>query len=145
MCGEREETVNHIISECSKLSQREYKTRLDLVGKLIHWELCKKFNFHHSTKWYMQKPESVLENETHKILWDFEVQTDHLIPARRPNLVLIDKKRKACHLVDSAVPADHRVKMKESEKYQQILETCQRTEKTVENEGEPRTNCNWGP
>ena len=29
----------------------------------------------------MHKPESVLENETHKILWDFE--TDYLIPARR--------------------------------------------------------------
>ena len=27
----------------------------------------------------MQKPELLLENETHKILWDFEVQTDHQI------------------------------------------------------------------
>ena len=25
---------------------------------------------------YMHYPESVLENETHKILWDFETQTD---------------------------------------------------------------------
>ena len=41
MCGERDETVNHIISECSKLAQREYKTRPDWVGKAIHWELCK--------------------------------------------------------------------------------------------------------
>ena len=31
----------------------------------------------------MQKQESVLENETHKILWDFEIQTDPLIPTRR--------------------------------------------------------------
>ena len=42
----------------------------------------------------MHKPESVIENETHKILWDFEIKTDHLIPARRPDLVLINKKRK---------------------------------------------------
>ena len=54
--------------------------------------MCKKFNFHHTTKWYMHKPEPVLENETHKILWDFEVHSDHLIPARRLDLVLIDKK-----------------------------------------------------
>ena len=27
----------------------------------------------------MYKPESVLENETHKILWDFEIQTDYPI------------------------------------------------------------------
>ena len=35
----------------------------------------------------MHKPESVLENETHKILWDFEFQTSHLISARKPDLV----------------------------------------------------------
>ena len=28
-----------------------------------------------------------------KILWDFEIQMDHLIPVRTPNLVLINKKR----------------------------------------------------
>ena len=29
----------------------------------------------------MHKTESILQNETHKILWDFEIQTDHQIPA----------------------------------------------------------------
>ena len=38
----------------------------------------------------MHKPELVLEYETHKNLWDFEFQTDHLISARRPDLVLIN-------------------------------------------------------
>ena len=42
----------------------------------------------------MHKPESVLENETHKILWDFEIKTDHLIPARRPDLIFINNKKK---------------------------------------------------
>ena len=96
----KEETINHIISECSKLAQREYKTRHDWAKKVIHWEMCKKFNFHHSTKWYMNKPESVLKNETHKILWDFEIQTDPLIPTRRPDLILINKRKKTCHLMD---------------------------------------------
>ena len=77
----------------------------------------------------MHKPESFLENETHKIIWDFEVQTDHLIPARRPDLVLIDKKRKTCHLVDFAVPADHRVKMKEREKIDKYLDLARELRK----------------
>ena len=34
LCGDRDETTNHIISECSKLAQKEYKTRHDWVGKL---------------------------------------------------------------------------------------------------------------
>ena len=38
----------------------------------------------------MPKPESVKENKTHKILWDFETQTDHQILAKRPDLVLIN-------------------------------------------------------
>ena len=50
-------------------------------GLVIYWELCKKLKFDHTTKWYMHKLETVLENETHKILWDFEIQTDYQILA----------------------------------------------------------------
>ena len=93
LCGERDETINHIISECSKLAQREYKARHEWVGKAIHWEICKKFKFDHTNKWYMHNPAAVLENDSHKLLWDFNIQTDHLIPARRPDLKIINKKR----------------------------------------------------
>ena len=40
--GNRVETMNHIISECCKLAQKEYKTRHDSEGNVIHLELCKK-------------------------------------------------------------------------------------------------------
>ena len=42
----------------------------------------------------MQNPESLLDNETHKLLWDFEIQMDHLILARRPDIVIVNKKKK---------------------------------------------------
>ena len=32
----------------------------------------------------MHNAASVLENETHKLLWEFDIQTDHLI-STRPN------------------------------------------------------------
>ena len=41
----------------------------------------------------MHKIEPILENE-YKVFWYFEIQTDHLIPARRPDLVLIKQKKK---------------------------------------------------
>ena len=50
-----------------------------------------------ANKWYMHKPEFVIENETHGILWDFEVHTDHPIPARRQDLILIKKNKRTCH------------------------------------------------
>ena len=38
------------------------------------------------------KPESVLDNETRKFLWDFEM-TDDIIPARRSDGEFINKKK----------------------------------------------------
>ena len=42
----------------------------------------------------MQKSAPVLENRTHKLLWDFDIHTNHLISARRPDLIIINKKKK---------------------------------------------------
>ena len=64
LCGERDETINHIVSKCSKSAQKEYKARHDWVDKGIHWEMCKKFKFDHTNKWYMHNTAPVLENDT---------------------------------------------------------------------------------
>ena len=42
----------------------------------------------------MHNQAPVLENDTHKLLWDINIQTDHLIPARRPDLIIINKKKR---------------------------------------------------
>ena len=81
------------MSECSKLAQSEHMTWRDWVGKVIDWELCKKFRFDHTNKWYIHNPEFVLENGARKILGDFEIQRDHLISAKRPNLAIVNIKR----------------------------------------------------
>ena len=62
--GDRDETINNIISECSKLAQKGYKTRHDCVSKVILWELCKKFRFNQTKQWYMHNP---TKNDTHKL------------------------------------------------------------------------------
>ena len=123
LCVDRDKTLNHIISECSKLAQKEYKTRHDWVGKVILREMCKKFKFDHTNKWYMHNRASVLENDTHKLLWDFDIQTDYRISSRRPDLIIINNKNKTKRkkkkgkrirkIVNFAVPADHRIKLKE--------------------------------
>ena len=100
------------MSECSKLALMKYKTRHNWLGKMIPWELCKILEFDHTTKWYTYKPESVLLNETHKILRDFVIQTDHPIPARRPDLILINKKNKRTYLTNFAIPVNHKQKIK---------------------------------
>ena len=122
--------INHIISECSNLAQKKHKTRHDWVGKVIHYELCKKFKFDHTNKWYMHNPTSVLENDTHTLLWDFDIQTDHLNSARRPDLIILNKKKEMVwKTVDYTVPADHRVILKESEKKNQYLDLTRELKK----------------
>ena len=50
--------------------------------------------------------QKVSENEDDKILWDFSIQTDHVTEARRPDLVVDDKKKRSCRIIDFAVPGD---------------------------------------
>ena len=60
------------------------------------------------------------------------MQTDPLISARRTDQVIVKKKKKKRNfrIVDFAVPADHRVKINESEKRDKYLEL------TKEHEGD---------
>ena len=44
---------------------------------------------------------------------DFEVQMDHYIEARMPDLIIIDKEKKTYKTLDFAVPGCHRVDIKE--------------------------------
>ena len=91
MCRKVDESIDHIVSGCSKLAQKEYKRRHDNLGKIVHWKLARKCNFEAGDKWYEHQPESVLENEDYKIFQDFSIQTD-VIEAQRPDLVVVDKK-----------------------------------------------------
>ena len=77
----------------------------------------------------MHNPEVVLENNTHKLLWDFDIHTDHLISARGPNLIIINKKKRTFKIVNFAVPADHKIKLKECEKKDKYLDLARELKK----------------
>ena len=69
----------------------------------------------------MHKPEAGLENETNKILSDFEIQTNYPILSRRVDLLLTSEKF-TYYLMDFAISADHRKKRKESKKIKKYLD-----------------------
>ena len=70
------------------------------------------------------QPTTCSRNNTHKVQWDFDIHTDHLISARRPDLIIINnkKKKRTCKIVDFTVPADHSIKLKECEKKDKYLD-----------------------
>ena len=93
----------------------EGETRL--VG--FRWEICKKFKFDHTNKWYIHNPAPVLENDMHKLL----------IPARRPDLIIINKRMRTCKIVDFSVPAEYKMNLKESEKKDKYLDLARELKK----------------
>ena len=48
--------------------------------------------------------------------WHINNQCDNVIEARRPDIILIDKKERKRIIIDTAVPANVRVEEKEKEK-----------------------------
>ena len=69
-----------------------------------------------SKKWYQHEPETVVENEKSKILWDMNIQSDHVIEGHRPSMIAIDKAKNHCQIIDFVVPYNRRVEQKEQEK-----------------------------
>lgn len=129
LCGEKEETVDHLVSSCSKIAQTDYKGRHDKVAANLHWSLCKQFGFERAQNWYEHRAEKVLENEDYKLLWDFDIKCDRMITERRPDLVVVKKRSREAFLIDVAVPGDSRVTSKEVEKmtkYQDLAVEVQR-------------------
>ena len=115
LCGKKGESVQHITSGCEKLAQKKYKRRHNNVAKQVHWDICEKNGLEHSEKWYEHAPEGAVENEEIKVLWDINIQCGNLIEARRPDLIVIDKKEQKGIIIDIAVPADVRVEEKGKE------------------------------
>ena len=57
-----------------------------------------------------------MENDKHKMLLDFTVQTDHEIYGRRPDVIVEQKDKNLCQMIYFACPYDERVGIKELEK-----------------------------
>ena len=123
---EKSESVQHLVSGCEKLAQKEYKRGHNNVAKKVHWDLCKKNGLEHTEKWYEHIPEGAVGNEEVKVLRDINVQCD-MIEARRPDIILIDKKKQKGIIINIAVPVDVRAGENEREKMEKYQELKRET------------------
>ena len=79
--NQKDETINHIASECPALAQNQYKKRHATMARAVHWNLSKKYQMPCSNKWYEHQSQPVTENEDAKLLWDYSIRTDRVRPA----------------------------------------------------------------
>ena len=60
-------------------------------------------------------------------MWDFSIQTDHVIETRGQDLVVVDKKRRTCKIiVDFAFPGDSRIQGEGERKDQDLRRELQK-------------------
>ena len=117
LCLKYSETIHHVVSGCPVLAPTKYTERHDNVGKLLFIKLANHFELiHKNEQWYSYNPPPVLENENAKLLWNFNIQTDHTIKHNKPDLIVYDKKGKKIFIIDIAIPNDYNVVKKRAEK-----------------------------
>ena len=115
MCGSKGETGAHVVSECGKLVQTEYRGRHDNVARYIHWPRCGKCGLERANhgmnrsrrEWWKVKTSRYCDHQCYR-----------KIEARRPDIVFIDKKEREVVIIDAAIPGDDKVKDKKLEKFE---------------------------
>ena len=91
------------------------------VGGLTRWRrwftgtlVFGKLGYDTDEKYYNHEPQSVYESTNNKLLWDFKIQTDNNTEHNKPDIVVLDKMKWKCLIVD--VPCLFNTLVKEKEK-----------------------------
>ena len=119
LCHEFDESLEHIIPGCHVLAKKEYLERRDKALTYIHWNIFKYYQIqvvNTTSKWYEHKLSKVAEGKGVTVLWYMPTNTDKEIKANRPDIVIKDKSKNLCTLIDMAVPSERNVATKEVEK-----------------------------
>ena len=92
MCSQHKETVDHIVPGCEVLAKTEYITRHNDAAAYLHWSICKDDDLKITDKWYQHAPETLMHNKDNNltIMWDMPVNTDKIITANRPDIIVKD-------------------------------------------------------
>ena len=84
VCGMVPEYVDHLLSSCTPLSAIMYKQRHDRIASIVHCSLLKHFNLSVSRNYWDHIPIAVVESSDVKLLWDFNIYTNHVLAAQCP-------------------------------------------------------------
>ena len=108
---------------------REKSELLEMVTNRIFYERDKKlaytaprgvyskYGFEPAKHWYEHRAEEVMKNQDVEILWDFNIRTNRVIEARRPDIVLIDRNNQETLINDVVIPVDFHVRTRRLKRY----------------------------
>ena len=122
LCGVADESIDHLVSSCPTLAQKEYKGRHDCIAYLVHWTIVKQAGFAVQDPWWKYSPANVCENNECKLLWDFTIITDTPLQHNRPDITFVLKKKNEVYLINIAIPGDSRLSCKAVEKHTKYVD-----------------------
>ena len=139
LCKDAPKTVQHITAGWKMLAGKAHLERHKQVAGLIHRNICAEYGLKAPGS-RRETPPMVTDNERVKILWDFQIQTDKLVMANQPDMVVVDKHQRTEVMVQVAIPGDGNIKKKEHEKLKKYQRLKEDLEKNVEREGSSDAN-----
>lgn len=105
MCGEKEETLDHLMAGCSVMAPKAYLDRHNRIAKIVHQSLRSRFlEETDNSPYYSYEPPQVCENEAARLYWNRKIVTDKPIPNNIPDIVLTIKHQRVTYIIDIAVP-----------------------------------------
>ncbi|XP_055368940.1 uncharacterized protein LOC129604854 [Betta splendens] len=128
LCKEAPETVQHITAGCKMLAGKAYMERHNQLAGIVYRNICAEYGLETPrSKW--ETPPKVVDNERAKILWDFQIQTDRMVMANQPDIVVVDKEQSKAVVVDVAIPSNGNIRKKEHEKLEKYQGLREKLEK----------------
>ena len=115
MCGKQEETLTHILASCESISESLYvKYRHSQVGKIVYQEFLENNGVKNQAPTW--KPKEVMKTGDLELWWDKKIHVINKEEHNRPDLIIWDRKKKECKIIDFSVPLDGNVTRKKIEK-----------------------------
>ena len=109
MCNVEQETVPHIMCECSSIAQGIYESRHDKMLRPLYHFTLDKYGFEEpevNKPWYQQSfPQPVMENQKAKIYWDIHhyVTNCPLSNVSKSDIVIFGKESNRWIIIEGTV------------------------------------------
>ena len=115
-CKDRIRTVDHLATQCERMLYHDYMRRHNEIVRCIHLFLCNKYGIIRRKKLRSHSVQETVSNSEVTINVDTRVQTSIKVQANKPDIVVIDKKRKQITLIEIGITSQSQLKTVETEK-----------------------------
>ena len=110
------------------------------MAQLIHWNLFKKYESDQVRHWHAHTAEKIMGNKKVIVLWNFTIQTDHVIQTRRLDFAAKEKEMDHTWIIVTAMPGYSSTEEKKRESGE-VPRSGKKNIKIVENISKCKANC----